>query len=124
MPYYYLSWQHFEADAPEGRFEKAAGVDLQTNDAIARDCANGLGVVDGLVAVDPKLNARAVCLYDIRIPIIRSEHSGHRRLVCGGEHSIAARLIVETSPIVLPNIRLVSADLLGAGNALASKLNP
>src|ERR1039458_4345075 len=93
------------------------------DDALAWDCAIRLRVVDGLVAVDPEPQTRSFGLYDISIPIIRAEHSRHGRLVCGCKRGVAAGLIVKISPITIPEIRLIPADILSAGNAFTAELD-
>src|SRR5436190_11230351 len=70
------SLELFNSDVFVPGFAGAAAVDLQSDDAGLLDRRVGLGVVHGLLAVDPELNMPPLAANAILVPIVELEHFG------------------------------------------------
>src|SRR5690606_10923304 len=108
-------------DVLELNLHRLAGVDLKRDESFAGDLRIGLAIVDRDGAVEEDDDPIAEGAHHVMVPAVLVEPI-HRPLGRLDERLIAARLVVETSPVALADVGLVARHL-GSGDANASKLD-
>lgn len=84
----------------------------------------GFRVVDRLEAIDPKLNALALALDFVLVPIVALEHLVYFGDVGFGEDFVTARFIVKAAPPGwIAHVGLVTANLVVVRNPFRTDLN-
>ena len=99
-------------------------MNLDGDDAGFIDARIGLGVVDGLNAVDPLCDLLAVSFDFVFVPVVTLQDFVDLSDIRLGEDFVAARLIIEaTPPFGIAHVGLVTADFVVIWNSFGAKLN-
>ena len=69
--------ENLDPHIPVPRLARSAAVNLQADEAGLFDLRVGLGVIDGLIAVDPELNPFAFAADDVFVPVVPLQHLVH-----------------------------------------------
>src|SRR5687767_8237843 len=108
-PLWFRRPELFDDDVFEPGFSFAAAVDLDGDLALLWDGGVRLGVVDGLDAVDPELNAGAFAADAIFVPVATLQSRFEFRHIGLCQNLVPARLVVKGAPPCgIADISLVS----------------
>ena len=105
--------QFLEHDVLVADHREGVAMDLHGDLAAQRDRRIGLDVVDGLDAVEPDLDARAVGADAVGIPLAgRLERLCLRRGVGLGQETVASAFVIESAVVARPEVGLIPDHLM------------